>query len=131
MKLPSVFSSLESLRPVGEQGGLIHFKLADQCGWTLEHPNGLLVALAVDRDSDDDTWLRQATLWLASTAAGLDDSLQLDEKAIWLVRRHAATIEPAELEASLSQMLSIARWFAVLGEASSDARCTSVTENLA
>ncbi|HBO5142449.1 hypothetical protein [Pseudomonas aeruginosa] len=131
MKLPAVFSSFESLIPVGEQGGVIHFKLADQRGWTLEHPNGLLVALAVERDTTDDAWLRQAALWVASTAAGIDDSLQLDEQSIWLVRRHTLTIASTELEASIGQMLLLARWFSTLGGASPEVRDTLVSECLA
>lgn len=116
MKLPFAFSSLESLVPINEQGGLVYFKLGASLGWTFEHPNGLLVAAAVERDEPDDDWFEQMTLWLASTPAALDDSLHIAENGIWLVRRHMATLESAALEASLSQLFSVARWFATSGE---------------
>lgn len=116
MKFPSVFSSLESLVPLGEQGGLFQFRLAEHRGWTMEHPSGLLVAVAIERKEPDIAWFEQVSLWLASTTAGLDDSLQISDEGIWLVRRLAPSTEASELETSLSQMVSIARWFARLGD---------------
>jgi len=128
MKLPSALSSLESLVPLNQQGGLIYFRLTGHCGWTVEHTNGLLVAMAVECDEPDDAWFEQIALWLASTPAGLDDSLQIAEEAIWLVRRHTLTIEAVELESSLTQLISIARWLAKFGETSSEVGSSFTSE---
>lgn len=116
MKFPSVFSSVEAFEPLSEQGTPLYFRLAQHRAWTVDDPNGLLVAVAVERDTPDDAWLEQVVLWLASTPAGIDDSLQIADEGIWLVRRHTPAIEASVLETSLSQMVSIARWFATLGE---------------
>lgn len=111
VKLPSALASLESLVSIKEQGGLTYFRLAQFLGWTLEHPNALLIAALIEPKEPEDDWLEQVALWLASTPAALDDSLQVAEDGIWLVRRHMPAVESVQLEASLSQLFSLARWF--------------------
>lgn len=131
MNLPSVFATFESLVSIKEQGGFFYFSLAQSRGWTAEHPSGLLVAAAVECDEPDDDWFEQVTLWLASTPAALDDSLHVADDGIWLVRRHMPTIEAVELEASLSQLFSVAQWFATSRQQPCDAGAHSLSEHLA
>ncbi|BBE08770.1 Putative uncharacterized protein [Mycoavidus cysteinexigens] len=74
------------------------------------------MACAIERESLDDTWLVQASLWLASVRGNLDDSLLLEDGKLWLTRRYAPKLEYAVGQTQLNQQLAIARWLATHGE---------------
>lgn len=64
----------------------------------------------------DEAMLMQVTLWLASIAQSLDDSLVLEGERLYLIRRYALDEAADELQVRIEQQLAIVRWFAAQGE---------------
>jgi hypothetical protein len=127
MKLPASLAALEWVTIRQFNGGRWMLALAGTPGWCREYAQGICVAVALGLASIDDAWLLRTCLWLASLRGSLDDSLLLEDGALWLVRRHAHEISSVELEASLGQQLAVAGWLATHG---SPARDTVVTNKM-
>ncbi|MBV4465829.1 hypothetical protein KVG95_21105 [Pseudomonas sp. SWRI79] len=116
MKFPTALAALESISALERSGGRWLITLSDVPGWCWEYPQGLCVALVIERPSIDDQWLIQLTLWLASVPGSLDDSLLLEGDRLLLVRRYELDLTSVELETRINRQLTIARWLATHGE---------------
>lgn len=121
MKLPASLAALEWVTVRQFNGGRWTLALAGTPGWCREYAQGICIAVALALVSIDDAWLLRTCLWLASLRSNLDDSLLLENGALWLVRRHAHEISSVELEASLGQQLAVAGWLATQGSPAKDA----------
>ncbi|WP_126353852.1 hypothetical protein [Mycoavidus cysteinexigens] len=116
MKLPPFIAALDAVLVQRHSSGRCWLTFYGLPGWCADYPCGLCVACAIERESLDDTWLVQASLWLASVRGNLDDSLLLEDGKLWLTRRYAPKLEYAVGQTQLNQQLAIARWLATHGE---------------
>lgn len=115
MTFPVCLATVESLHVVRREGGRWRLTLAGVPGWCWEFPRGLCLALAIERPTMDEATLVQATLWLASIAQSLDDSLVLEGECLYMIRRYALDEAAQERQARIQQQLALVRWFAALG----------------
>ncbi|MCU1748805.1 hypothetical protein [Pseudomonas sp. 6D_7.1_Bac1] len=126
MKFPTALAALESISTLERSGGRWLITLSGVPGWCWEYPQGLCVALVIERPLIDDQWLAQLSLWLASVPGSLDDSLLLEGERLLLVRRYESDLASVELQAQINQQLTIARWLAAQGEEQQDSTDTAV-----